>query len=277
MGKLARLLHPLPPIIFACLAFAFTVVTITSRDWARQYHFSTSESIEWNKPLYSLYRSPFQICELKDENSTSYNLHCYVYDAYGFGKTSCESLFATQSDEAAQTGDLRLCQQIHRAGNLAITATTFISLGFLCTLLMTILAYTYSPSKAAAEIAEAEANNHESKDGVVAASTHHRRHHKYPKYPSYVNLVLITAFAIGATATLLSQFYGILAFTESAPDNALFAGGKAQPFSLDDNKHAPWIEGRVLSAYATCAWVFAAFAAGAAGAAWRLPRIEKGI
>jgi hypothetical protein len=273
MARILRLVSSsLPAFIFASLAFAFTVITITSRDWAQQNHFDNALDMKnWSKPIYRTYRSPFQICTVSQDtasdNTTIYTEHCNVFDAYGFDKTSCETVFATQNYSAAQTGDERLCQQIHFAGNLAITSTTFISLGFVLTLLMTLACCASSP---------AAHSEHVNEDEPSATTVQH--HRRRPTYAPYMNLILITSFAIGATAALLSQFYGILGFIQSQPDNGLFASARGNVIDpTQDDNHGPWIEGRALKIWVTCAWVFAAFAAGAAGAAWRLPRWEKSL
>jgi hypothetical protein len=267
MARILRRASSVLPFVFAALAFAFTVVTITSRDWARQKHYDPSLDMkDWETPIYNIYRSPFQICEVtKDnpnENTTTYVLHCNTFDAFGFGKTSCETVFATQNYGAAHTGDERLCQQVHRAGNLAITSTTFITLGFTLTLLMTLVGCT-----------SGSADSTTAADG---SSDHHGR--KRPFYTPYINFVLITSLSIGATCGLLSQFYGVLAFIQSQPPNGAFASGRGNVIDpTQDNASGPWIEGTALKAYLTCAWVFSAFAAGAAGAVWRLPRWEKDV
>lgn len=280
MARLSSLLSPLPPFILASLAFAFTIVTITSRDWAHQKHYDPSLDMkDWKTPLYSIYRSPFKICEITKDissnNVTIYSLNCNTFDAYGFDKTSCEVVFATQDYSTANTGDERLCQQVHRAGNLAITSTTFISLGFVLTLLMTILSYTTgTSSSSSAEAPTAEGAEAQSKP---EPNTQHATHHRhYPSYTPMINLFLVVSFSIAAITALLSQFYGILAFIQSQPDNGAFASARGNVNDpTQDNSHGPWIEGYALKAWVTCAWVFSAFTAGAAASVWRLPRWEK--
>jgi hypothetical protein len=274
MAGLSRFLSPLPAFIFACIAFSFTIVTITSRDWTRQEWYDPSLDAKlWATPIYSIYRSPFQICNVatgQNGNITTYTLQCNVFHAYGFDKTSCETVFATQNYSAANTGDERLCQQIHYAGNLSITSTTFICLGFVLTLLMTVVASTISSSSA-------EDGDGGVKDGMPDTPTAHQ-HRRRPTWPAFVNLVLITAFAIGATTGLLSQFYGILAFIQSQPNNGAFAASRGNVIDpTQQNNHGPWVEGHALKYWVTCAWVFSALAAGAAGSIWRLPKWEKRI
>ncbi|OCK78375.1 hypothetical protein K432DRAFT_383916 [Lepidopterella palustris CBS 459.81] len=275
MPGLSRFLAPLPAFIFASIAFSFAIVTITSHDWTRQKWYDPSLDAKlWATPIYSIYRSPFQICNVAagtNANTTTYTLKCDVYDAFGFDKTSCETVFATQNYSAANTGDERLCQQIHYAGNLSITSTTFICLGFVLTVIMAIVASVTSSSSA-------EDGNESVKDGTPATRTAHHRHHHVPAWPAFINVVLITAFAIGATTGLLSQFYGILGFIQSQPDNGAFAAAKGNVIDpTQQNNHGPWVQGLALKYWITCAWVFSAFAAGAAGATWRLPSWEKRI
>ncbi len=276
--RLRSLLAAVPAFVFACLAFSFCVANITSRDWSRRNYYNASlDPLAWDVPLYSIYRSPFQICDVSSDtsaNATIYTEHCNTFHAYGFDKTSCETVFATQNYSAANTGDERLCQQIHYAGNLVITSVTFISLGFVLTLLMTILAFVLASPAKAPEAAEESTNN---QDEVAARYSHHHRH-PGPSYTPHLNLILITSFCIGATAALISQFYGILGFIQSQPDNGAFAGAPGNPDTGDlNNNHGPWIQGKALKYWATLSWIFAAFAAGAAGAAWRLPRWEKNL
>ena len=110
----------IPAFVFACLAFSFCVVNITSRGWShRNYYNASLDPLAWDVPLCAIYRSPFQICDVSvdtsADNVTIYTEHCNTFHAYGFDKTSCETVLATQNYSAANTGDERLCQQIHYA------------------------------------------------------------------------------------------------------------------------------------------------------------------
>ena len=279
MVKPASYVTPLIPFVFTTLAFAFTIMSITSRDWASQKHYDPSLDMkDWKSPLYSIYRSPFKICVMNKDvsvtNTTTYTLQCNSFHPYGFDKTSCETVFATQNYSAANTGDERLCQQIHSAGNLAITSTTFIGVGFLLTLIMTIMAYVFVASPNSQANANVDTSNDlENRDGATATAASTR-----PSYTQYINLVLILCLSIGGICGLLAQFYGILGFVQSQPDNGAFASGRGNVFDpTQDNAHMPWIEGTVLRSYLTCAWVFSAFAAGAAAAVWSLPCPPKDI
>lgn len=275
-----RLLHtasPIIPFIFALIAFVFALLSITSPEWSTQDAFDPSlDMIEWVEPLYSRSRSPFRICEASRADTTSandstvtstYTISCQKYEAFGVGKTSCESVHALQSYTPARTGDYRLCQQIHKSGNLIITSTTFIGLGFTLILLLTLLSLQpIKSSSSTSHTANGETTTH------AAPPSQKRKSSITP----YFNLVVITSLSIGAITALLSQFYGILAFVQSQPPNGAWASGRGNVIQGNQEiSYGPWVEGVVLKAYLTCAWVFAAFAAGSAGAVWRLPRWEK--
>jgi hypothetical protein len=159
-------------LVFSLLSFVFSLVAITSKEWAVQQTFNSTITSpkNWTKPIFTLYRSPFQICSAKANktivstnttiannatdpdgsssenqgddtgnstvivvNQTIYhwNLSCHYYRPFGFDRTSCELEVATQDDQADNVGDSRLCQQIHLAGNFSIASTVFMSLGFL--------------------------------------------------------------------------------------------------------------------------------------------------
>jgi hypothetical protein len=159
-------------LVFSLLSFVFSLVAITSKDWAVQQTFNSTITSpkNWTKPIFTLYRSPFQICSAKanktiistnttisnnatdDDGSSSenqgddtgnatfivvnqtiyhWNVSCHHYRPFGFDRTSCELEVATQDDQADNVGDSRLCQQIHLAGNFSIASTVFMSLGFL--------------------------------------------------------------------------------------------------------------------------------------------------
>ena len=153
---------------------------------------------------------------------------------------------------------------IHRAGDLAITSTTFITLGFILTIAMTVLAFI-RPARQPASRAQVSYDN--------ASQEPKPSQSEPPLYLGLVNLLLILSLSIGAITAVLSQFYGIIAFIQSQPDNGLFAGGRGNTFDpTQDNSHGPWVEGQALKAWVTCAWVFAVAGAGAASAMWSLPR-----
>jgi len=81
--------------------------------------------------------------------------------------------------------------------------------------------------------------------------------------------VFIIALSVSTVATLLSQFYAILGLVQSSPDNGRFASFVGGGPNLDgDTSHAPWVQGRALSIFASLGWIFNALAAGAAGGFW---------
>jgi hypothetical protein len=293
MARIRSLISPLPAFVFAALSFSFAIVAITSRDWSRRNYYDPGlNNPGFRDPIYSEYRSPFQICTVYGDanNGSIFHEDCKTFRAYGsFGSnaTSCEILNITGSADASNTGDQRLCQQIHYAGNLDITSVAFVSLGFVMTLFMTIFAYLQGPAAGSGDrdgVLETQAadNGQRKEDEVAARHGHGHGHHhnRGPSFTPYLNLVLITSFAIGATAALISQFYGIIGLIQSQPTNGAFAvspGAVVEPSSTLNTNHGPWIQGRALKYWVTLSWIFAAFAAGAAGAVWRLPRWEKDI
>lgn len=276
-GAVSRYLPPLPAFIFAILAFCFAIVAITSRDWTRQSWYDPSLDPKlWATPIYTIYRSPFQICNVATtsaNNITTYALQCDRYHLVGFDKTSCETVYATQNYSAANTGDERLCEQIHYAANLSVASTSFICLGFVLTIVMTIVAFVTGASGAGGE----DSNDAEAKpEGTTQAAQAGQS--AGPAWPAYINLVLIAAFAIGALTGLLSQFYGILGFIQSQPNNGAFAAARGNVIDPTlQNNHGPWVQGFAIRFWVTCAWAFSALAAGAAGAVWKLPVWEKNI
>ncbi|ORY08605.1 hypothetical protein BCR34DRAFT_616332 [Clohesyomyces aquaticus] len=126
------------------MSFVFMILSIISRDWARQNHYDPSlDQLAWKAPIFANFRSPFVVCSPKFtgpdiRNATTISLTCLRYRPYGFGKTSCETVFATQSYQAAVTGDERLCQQIHCAGNLMIASSVFSGISLVLMLAMCI-------------------------------------------------------------------------------------------------------------------------------------------
>jgi hypothetical protein len=274
--RTARLFTSTLALVLATLAFAFIITSTTSNDWARQNHYnSTLDQRNWSAPLYATYRSPFTICKLNTAANSStpenkYPLSCVQYRPYGFASTSCESVFATQSYRDARSGDERLCQQVHFAGNLSIASTVFIGIAFLVT--CGLFAASALPRGRRRDEAPPVISDDgkEADERPAHASSYSSR---VPKSTSaFANVLLITSLAIGACCALLAQFYGLLAFIMSAPDQGAFALARGNaPNPTLDNSHGPWIQGRAMNAYLTLAWVCSVFAAGIAGATWRLP------
>lgn len=271
-------LTPILPLVLTTVSFAFILLSITSSTWSVQHVYPRLAGLEsWDKPIYTRERSPFQICGVSSttessadaNNSTTvktYTVSCQKFAAFGFGKTSCETQFALQSFDQARAGDERLCQQIHKSGNLVIAGTTFISLGFLLTLVMTLLAAVTSKSSAAPQ---------PSSSGESTAH-HQNKTARKSGFTPFLALLLISSLAVGALTTILSQFYAIIAFIQSQPPNGAWASarGDVTDASLDPGA-GPWVEGVVLRAYLTVAWVFAGAAAVTAGGVCRLPRWDR--
>lgn len=266
-----RKLGPALPLLFTTLSFIFILVAITSPSWSiRNYYDESKPNEERVKPIYTERRSPFQYCtgnktEITNATdstvTTTWEVVCRKYKAFGRGKTSCELPSALGMAVAQNVGDPRQCQQIHRSGNLVIASTTFISLGLIIMLALSILSlFPFQKSTGTSGTTE-ESVTH----------TSEKREKKSTITP-LLAFALIASLAIGALTAVLSQFYAILAFTMSAIPNGAFAssGTAAAQDSAD-----PWIEGVALTSYMTVAWVFAGAGAVTAGAVWRMPRWER--
>lgn len=275
-----RVLASLAIGTFALLALVFSILTITSREWAvRSEHSEIQQDWSAGNVAWTEYRSPFIVCRAYEKiaNTTSDNTtmtsdtsdsttdstapkvwgeSCYHFRPFGRNATSCESQNVTVSDnpdDVVNLGDARFCQQIHYAGNFGIASTTFIGLGLLMTLGMAI--YTLFGSQPSSS---SDSSAYESEP-------------KAPSQPSvmgsYGNLALVTFLFVGVATGLISQFYGIIGLIQSfrgQGDYASSTGGGR----FDE----PWVQGVALSTYATLAWSFAAAAGTLAIMVWRLPQ-----
>lgn len=299
MAKILVLALQFLPLIFAILAFAFSLTATTSRDWSyRHIYDASADSADtyFDHVLYTQYRSPFQICDQVEQqarqysNGTNYTvpvIQCIRYPAWGSGKTSCELASATHNLSIAQTTyDSRLCTQIHLAGNLSIAGTSFIGIGFFITLIMTAAAVALYSAPAVNPGNEASAAPEAPKSTSEAASSSYtappttkgrtgRRHHALSPLSPYLNASGITFLILGAILTVLAQFYGVLAFTMSAPDNGKWTISDQGVQDQRGNDHEPWTQGIALTTYASLGWLFALFGATLAQAVWRLPRFTK--
>jgi hypothetical protein len=355
MQPLQRVAPAVVAMVFALLAFIFSLLAITSPQWgARNQYPNNTDSISETTPIYTLYRSPFQICGAvaivvnsttppTPSNATSdpggdeppppqlnytYKTTCQHYRAFGFDKTSCELASATKSKTVPQVGDRRLCDQIHYAGNFSITSTVFISLAFLLTLAMGVVGFvvanngsssgdttsatttaptTTTSGRVVNATDDDDDDDQEDQVGKDAGPKSGGRHHQVrdvedgirptnhnhpsstnnpnnpnpPTVPTnppiysalyrplfsaspYLTLLILTFSFIGVAAALISQFYAILAFTESSPNNADFATSQG-----NHEKHDPWVQGKALSVYLTLSWAFAAAAGFATHLLWR--------
>jgi hypothetical protein len=301
MASTPRLVGLFFPLILVVLAMAFSLTATTSKDWAYQRNYPAEPITNYTHPLYTLHRSPFVLCTLVDDQNA---VQCAWYPPFGKNRTSCELASAIDStDNVTQLGDPRLCQQVHMAGNLAIAGTLFIGLGFLLTIGMTMASITLlsrvsggspssSPLSLAAVVAAAEGGDATTEEDNVdaalpahksgAASSEHRPHHHGDHQRKsvvhgiapFVNAFLITFLALGGTLYLLAQYYGILAFTMSLPDNGVFSEFGGNNPDATAGFHEPWVQGKALTTWASLAWFFAALGAAAASMAWKLPELE---
>jgi hypothetical protein len=296
MVKYTHMLAQAVPSIFAILAFGFSLRAITSPDWSiRRYYDSDYDPINWTHPLYHESRSPFYICgvnttQIRASDGTLvpyYNKTCVSYPAIGKGKRSCEvvsvTLDVSGSTDLKQTGTALQCTQVHLAANLSIAATVLIGFGFLIALLMTGLSFLSKSSREDENVASSEITAKaapvvgedgvdERKNNSNAQPRKNRRRYSsiFPASP-YLNLLLIASLAFGAILYFLAQFFGIMAFTVSAPDNGRFASQE----SIQGNDHDPWISGAALTTYGSLAWIFAGLAAVGSSFVWRMPRFSK--
>jgi hypothetical protein len=297
-----RMLRTLPVLLALCfsiIAFVFSLLAITSSDWAAQDFYDTVVPENWTHPNYTITRSPFRICTavpiFQTNNGTSedseptltfvrYDVSCDRYKPFGLDRTSCELRSVTKTDSVANVGDARLCQQIHYAGNFGISSTVFISLGFILTLCMAMSTIYRMMTRGQASDHPSTSSGAEQygSKSTAADSSQDVQHLSQPsrRYPhlvtSTVNLTAVIFLLIGAILALISQFYGIIGFIQSSPNNGDWASAAAgNSKDVDTNKvgyHGPWYQAEGLSVYMTCAWAFAAATAAMAAKAWSLPR-----
>lgn len=176
---------------------------------------------------------------------------------------------------------------------LSIASSTFIGIGFLLTLTTSAIAALAILLSSAPDADESSPVDPETSvtTGKTEATNHHhhetrrpshrkRPHERYlsPTAP-YLNVLLVFSFVFGAILAVFAQFYGVLAFVQSAPDNGAFAS--YGPFDTqirvgnDTYLHAPWVQGKAISVYASVAWVFAGLAAITASIVWRMPTLAR--
>jgi hypothetical protein len=268
-------------VLFSLLGFVFALVAITSKEWAQRHEYNTTDPVQWSKTEYTLYRSPFIICSAQAGNVSCQHFHPFGKD------TSCEAISITGDVDATNSGDERLCQQIHLAGHFAIASTTLISVGFLLSLALFAFAIMGSSRSAGSDTGAGgggegqgkHRGHHDQHEGMVEASDSTAPldgglTSKPPLgaagWSSYGSLLMLVCLCIGVTTGLLCQFYTILGLIQSAPNNADFASssGIADP-SL--RHYDSWYQGKALSTYETCAWGFAAVGALIATRTWKLP------
>ena len=285
-SRLTAVLASLLPLALCTIAFAFAITATISPEWAVRHNYNTSEEQDWSSAtlIRTETRSPFIVCGLTTNDDGEAQVACTNY--MGSGNSSCESWNQTGSNSVANYGDQRLCQQIDWTGNLAIASTTFIGIGFLLTLSMSLIATLalISPAVIRADENPTEEGEEQSSTDKTNATVAirqrqrpqpHRRHKYLSPTAPYVNALLVMTLIIGAILYALAQFYGVLAFVQSAPDNAAFAfyggGNPALPPPGNAQPHAPWIQGKALSVYGSVAWFAAVLTALCAAWVWRLP------
>ncbi|KAK6433132.1 hypothetical protein LTR95_010691 [Oleoguttula sp. CCFEE 5521] len=297
MAKITRLAAILTPLALATVAIAFAIKAAVARDWALR-NFYTDDPSQWSPATIDSteYRSPFQICGYRRDNTSlsldshnnTYTYVCHRFGSSGSNKTSCESLNYTLTQSDARYGDERLCQQIHWAGNLVIASTSFIGIGFFFTFFLAFLSMIviFLPN-AAEQDSPRESEAHAEATKHATAHSHQAQHQNVRKRPHeryllpvapWFNVLLIFCFVFGGVLYIFAQFYGVLAFVQSAPDNGAFASfgnnNNEETVTGLNREHAPWVQGKALSGYASEAWLSAGLAAMAAGFVWRLPRIS---
>jgi hypothetical protein len=263
---------PAGTLLFALLAFIFSMLAITSREWAVRDNFNPDVSSQfWDKPIYTLYRSPFIVCGVNPRNvstavaatatpSPIYDVSCDHYKPFGRDKTSCEPSNATGSDTAANVGDQRMCQQIHLAGNYGITSTFFIGIGFLATGALVLLGLSSRSASAPASNGFVGGRSPSGSGGAGMLP--------------YLSLATLVFLFVGVVTALVSQFYGILGFMISLPNQSDFASSSGTGGSNEvdvHGAHGPWYQGKALSIYVTLAWAFSIAAGTLASMTWQLP------
>lgn len=293
--------RPLPVTVslaFSFLAITFSLLATTSHTWAKRDYYDSVIPERWTHPNYTISRSPFFICSarpnfvtvngsLPDDEPTlslaNYTISCDNYRPYGTNRTSCELRSVTKNDSIVTDGDSRLCQQIHLAGNFAISGSVFISTGFLLYLLLggfTLSRLLAGPSSkmssSGAQAAAESGNKRETSEMVDTAQREPRAHRKRVRsYTSFLNLTASISLYLGAILSLIAQFYGILGLVQSAPNNADWASSSAGNSKNVDTDvvgyHGPWYQGNALSVYFTCAWAFALAATVVASRTWSMP------
>ena len=149
-------------------------------------------------------------------------------------------------------------------------------LGFLSMLALVVLTLFGTRGQAT----ESGSEESEGKTSAVVEQTavgpgrhHQERHGRSNPALAYVNLLLILFLVIAVLTTVISQYYAILGFIQSLPNNSDFASSRGQD-STDEathGDHGPWEQGKALSVYLTCAWGFALAAGVIAGKVWPVP------
>ncbi|KAM7207808.1 hypothetical protein V8F20_001850 [Naviculisporaceae sp. PSN 640] len=274
------------PFIFSLLAFTFSLLAVTSPEWAKRDQYpDNTDAISQSTPIYTLFRSPFQICIASgvpaDEPSTSssgnstassgeeeepdnqpppvvnliYTTTCTHYQVYGLGKTSCELPNVVGSNLAQNVGDARQCQQIHLSANYHVASAVFLGVSMLATLILFTTNLSDS-SKYASHSSSLE-------NGNGNGNNHIRHRHHFPKIltilPTLLNPLIIT----GVITALIAQFYAIQGLIQSAPNNGDWTTSQG-----NREHHDPWIQGKGLNVYLSLSWFWALLAGWSGWVIW---------
>ncbi|KAK3329202.1 hypothetical protein B0H66DRAFT_526596 [Apodospora peruviana] len=276
-----RALAGLLPFIFSLLAFTFSLLAVTSPEWAsRNQYPDSTDAISQLEPLYTLHRSPFQICisqativddpnnantnatdtpKTDDQGSTeeddqpapplnyTYTLSCQNYHLFGKNKTSCELPNVVGQNIAPQVGDTRQCQQIHLAGNYQVASSVFLGVALLVSLVVAGVALADSM----------KFRGNGDNDAAIAAEARHQGHvHHFPKLLALAPTVLFPLTVVGVVTALVAQFYAVEGLIQSAANNSDFASSAG-----NREHHDPWSQGKALSTYLSLSWFWALLAA----------------
>ncbi|KAK4212055.1 hypothetical protein QBC37DRAFT_389134 [Rhypophila decipiens] len=273
------------PFLFALLAFTFSLLSVTSPEWAsRDQYPDNTNAISQKAPIYTLFRSPFQICigspvPADDEpsstttNSTTsdegdqdqpdnqpppaptnliYTTTCTHYQLYGLNKTSCELPSTLGTNLATNVGDARQCQQIHLSGNYLVASAVFLGVSMLAILILFVtnlsdsLKYRSRPSP-------------ENGNGA-----NHLKHiHDFPKILTILPTILNPLIIAGIITALIAQFYAIEGLIQSAPNNGDWTTSQG-----NREKHDPWVQGKALSTYLSLSWFWALLAGWSSWLLW---------
>jgi hypothetical protein len=271
-----RALAGLLPFIFSLLAFTFSMLAVTSPDWAsRKQYADNTDAVSQTAPIYTLYRSPFQICvaDMIADNSTSpqnstsgnqddqpppvlnstYKSNCSHFKVYGSGATSCELPSVLGRNLATQVGDARQCQQIHLAANYHVASAVFLGVAMLVSLAVAI-------GGLVSLLSDTKRHRGDLQEGEAANS---HRHGYLRSLLSLAPTLLFPFVAVGAGTALIAQFYAILGLVQSAPNNADFASSQG-----NREHHDPWVQGKALNTYLSFSWFWALLAAWACYLVW---------
>jgi len=277
--SLIQIIGSITPLIFGILGFAFIITSFVSRDWVRQdYYPPELQPLDWQSPLFTIYRSPFILCSASPSKTgsdgTTYDVVCNRYKVTGRGKTACQTPNETDAYSAI-TGDWRMCQQVHLSGNLILASLVFTSVAFVALLVLSYFFIIKGPSTTSAAQSTDQSLGAGGKDAeAVTQNTTLQQATGQSTAVVIGTYFLLAALAVTAMCAFLSQFYAILGLVQSQPDNGAWASvplGSVVDSQTGDLHHAPWMQGKALTVYVSLGWLFSALAAGAIGGTWLGP------